>query len=648
MTDKLRPFAGVDGEGCGRNRLGQQHYMLLGASGVAPLYTGKPLSTLECLDWICDLPPDPINVGFAFGYDTSQILRDLPAGRLFNKSGTGLFNDKEGGKGHSRYTYFENFGLSYIPKNYLRVCRIKRGRRRENGVWVPTRRRVEGSTRTIYETFGFFQASFLKALEQFSIGREHWPMIARNKEARADFVRITREIRRYNQLECELLAELMERFREVCHDCDLRPATWNGAGKIAAAEHRKHHTPTRQQVVDCVPDGVLSMALAAYYGGRFEVTRIGQVAGPIWEYDIGSAYPSAMRSLPCLLHGEWEAFTGKPPKSLHVAYVAFSHGKSAPLCGLPIRQDDGRLFWPRQGQGVYWSVELDAAKRLGTKLRYTAGWRYVCRCQCQPFDWIEHRYRQRQALGKNAAGYPIKLALNSLYGKLAQRIGNPRYANPIWAGLITATTRAALNDAARQAPGDIVMLATDALFSKSRLTLSEGADLGQWEASEHERLFVCQPGVYWGASRPKTRGVSVPPSVLAKHIRRFERAWRTWAKLIADPARPPKVSIPLPLFIGLRLAWSRERGAIERGERDRLATVCRWDMAPREFSFDWSGKRAASIAAWDGLGVVTRPADGAPDLVSVPHDRNTAWDRLNEERMRLDDQPDLVDLTPPR
>jgi hypothetical protein len=629
---------GVDGEGGGRNRHGQQHYLLLRA-GPFECYTGKRLTTLDCLNFICNLPAAPLLVGFSFGYDTTQILRDLSPERIAK-----LFTDKDWQVG-SRYTWLtlidnrgraHRFGVEYLPKNYLRVCRM-------DAQFRP----VKDSARTIYEVFGFFQMSFLKALQAFDIGRKHWIEIESNKLARGGFARMTRAIRHYNALECDLLARLMEAFRTVCIDAGLRPRTWNGAGKLAAAEHAAHRTITAAQVQMRTPDGVLQFASNAYYGGRFEVPYVGEVPGPIFEYDLRSAYPAAMRSLPCLLHGRWQWFVGKPPLSLHVAYVVFSHPENSALCGLPIRQQDGRLFWPREGQGTYWSVELTAAKRLGARIKYTAGWAYEQRCQCQPFDWIEHRYEQRRAIAAEhgvARGIPIKLALNSLYGKLAQRIGNPRYGNMIWAGLITATTRAALIDAARSAPDQIVMFATDAVFSHVSLSLPIGEGLGQWEASEHPRLFVVQPGLYWGAKKPKTRGV--PDSLFRDHIRTFERAWRHWCVVTPrDAPAPPSVSILVPSFVGLRLAHAT----------GKPETAGRWIKttdreAQRVFSFAWDGKRDALPEWLTPTCIRTSPAAGAADLVSRPHDGKLPDGGLGPfdlARMEWEDCADPPDLSPP-
>jgi hypothetical protein len=93
------------------------------------------------------------------------------------------------------------------------------------------------------------------------------------------------------------------------------------------------------------------------------------------------------------------------------------------------------------------------ARKLGASVTIKEAFRYVKQCQCRTFDWVEPLYAYRRQLGSSGQGYPLKLAINSLYGKLAQRIGEPPWRNPLWAGLITARTRALLMDAAATALG---------------------------------------------------------------------------------------------------------------------------------------------------------------------------------------------------
>ena len=639
-----RPFLGVDGEGWGRDDLGRQHYMMMRA-GDAELFTGKPLSTLECLGFLCDMPAGCIPVGFSFGYDVTMILRDLPKERLAH-----LFRSRVPGK-FSNWTFWQGFGIEYLPRNYLRVCRTHEVTRTDRqGRTFKAQAAIPGTARTVYEVIGFFQCSFLKAIQKFGVGQSQWSRIAAMKAARGDFDSANvADVSRYCAIECDLLAQLMTEFRTVCLAADLRPRTWNGAGKLAGALHEAHNTVTRTELDALLPPGVERMASAAYYGGRFEVTRIGDIGGPVYEYDINSAYPAAMLALPCLRHGRWEPVTRQQvsllkPDDLWIAPMRFSHAGTKitrqNLCGLPVRQEDGRLFWPLEGNGTYWSTEIRAASKIGCKAVPTGeGFVYRKLCACQPMGWVEALYDARKALGKDKRGYPIKLAINSLYGRLAQRVGTPRWGNFVWAGLITANTRAMLMGAASHCPASIVMLATDAVVSLNPLPLDIGGMLGQWKAKEHDALFIVQPGIYFGGGNLKTQGVS--GSFFAGKTDAFRDAWRAWslqdraAVPLDGPPPPATVQLPVTLFAGIKLSCAR-------GEPE---TAGIWSETQRNFSFDWSRKRAAHT--WQGNAVWTFPCAGSPTLQSMPHAGDRALlEAMDIEKLELEEQPDYISFGP--
>jgi hypothetical protein len=464
------------------------------------------------------------------------------------------------------------------------------------------------------------------------------------------------EIRKYNAIECDLLAQLMEKFRAICLDADLHPATWNGAGKLAAYLHTHHGTLKAVEIASLVPHGVLQMASDGYYGGRFEISRPGEVVGrdgPIHEYDENSAYPAAMLDLPCLLHGRWRKanaawLASAPADAVYIARLRFRHD-GIPFCGLPIRQKSGRLYWPEEGQGTYWACEIRSAQRLGAHIEFFEGWCYVRGkgCRCHSFDWVHELYQRRLDLGKDMRGLPLKYGCTSLYGKLAQRVGGKPWTNMVWAGLVTATVRAHLNDAIAQAPHDIIMIATDGIFSRVPLQLDLGKGLGQWEHKQHDRMFIVQPGLYWGAAKPKTRGVPLDPSFLEKHATGIEKAWRGWCAMEQLTHQPgwthemPTVHVPVTLFVGLKLAHAR----------GKLETACVWHQMEagthKKFKFDWTGKRSAGLI-WEGKhSLRTLPARGHPDLISLPHKGDCSlMAALDLENAQLEDQPDHLNFSP--
>ena len=147
-------------------------------------------------------------------------------------------------------------------------------------------------------------------------------------------------------------------------------------------------------------------------------------------------------------------------------------------------------------------------------------------------------YEERRRIGSNTRGYPLKLGLNSLYGKMAQRCGRGPYHDVVSAGLITAITRARLIEAIGQDPHSVVMVATDAVFSTRPLSLDIGERLGQWEEKVWPDLFIAQPGVYWSPSdlekSVKSRGA--PRSVIGPAAPRFHEVFAEWLRSAA-PAR---------------------------------------------------------------------------------------------------------------
>lgn len=627
-------FVGCDGEGGGTDSKGRQNYLLLRMGERELFRDNEPLTMAECLDWICDAPRERVYVGFAFGYDVTQIIRTLHPERVKEL----FMSDAEREKRNiprQRYVFAGRFKIDYLPGHYFRVCRLidKPVTDPDTGETRMVPVIDKKSSRTIYETFGFFQCSFLKALHDFKIATPaELELIERNKADRGNFVRVTDEIRRYCAMECDLLARLMETFRDLVKSGEegglVQPQKWSGAGKLAAALHAHNGTMLRKDYEKKLDPDLRDFCKQAYYGGRFEITHVGKVDGPIYEYDIRSAYPAAMGRLPCLECGVWRKVSkgdwpSVPKGALYVADCRYKHKKDAFLCGLPHRTN-GHLLWPRQGEGIYWSVEIEAARRLGAKVTLLDGWVYEPACDHQPFAWVKPLYDFRRTLTK-PQDIPVKLAINALYGQLAARVGAGRWQNHLWAGLITAITRATLIDAALSAEGglaSVLMLATDAVYSTSPLAVSVGTDLGQWETKQHPFIFIAQPGLYWGPPAPKTRGI--PRTVLEPQTARLERRWGRFmegyrATLRLADIRPPRVPVRLKTFIGLRLA----------NARGDLSLAGRWDYDWRLIDFRWVLKRdpEADILP-NRLGLRLRCKSGGAG------DRSERFDAAAEARAR--------------
>ena len=490
-TDK--PFVGVDGEG---GNIDGRHYYTCLRAGDRELYTGAPLSTSACLEFIGSLPAGFIYVGYYFGYDVSMILGDLGQERL------NRLLDRDSRKirvGTDREAFMpldwgDRFDIDLIGG--FKEFRVRDRWRSTHYV-------------TIYDCAGIFQSSFLKAIKAWNIGTEEdWAIIEEGKSARSSFTEATDEIRRYNHLECKLLAQMMESVRDACNAVNIYPNKWTGAGQLAESLLRTHHMESYQGEL---PPVLEKPAATAYFGGRFEILRQG-ILNDVWEYDINSAYPDAMQHLPCLAHGEWTTGVRSEIYLVHLQWAGTDRYDRNDPGPFPFRQQDGTIVYPASGRGWYWSWEVETAKEIGLwNITIDKAWSWVQECDHKPASWVPALYDYRKSLG-GPRGQVLKLAINSLYGKTAQNIGHPKFRSIVMAGLITSYVRARLlRDAYRQ--GGCVMFATDAVYFQSEAKFETGDQLGQYGVQHFQSYFILQPGIHFSIggelSKKKTRGVPI-------------------------------------------------------------------------------------------------------------------------------------------
>lgn len=586
------PFVGVDGEGgniTDKNGDSSHRYMMLRA-GDRYVETDGTENPAQWLAFIASLPRRHIYVAYFFDYDVTMMLRGLPEPELRHLLQTGEVQWGE-------------FRIGYRPRKEL---------------WVKYR----GSYRVINDVGTFFQCSFVQALERWDVGTpDERAAIQQGKNLRNEFGQLTRDTIVYNAMECRLLAQLMEKFRHACTAIGYIPARWQGPGQLAKTMLRAHGIPKTDQLPQPNIAGIWETAQAAYYGGRFEISAVGRINGPVDGWDIGSAYPYACTQLPCLSHIEWRPSKNITDRGLY--FVDYSH-RDAMWYTLPHRRTDGSIHYPRKGAGVYWGIELLSAMAMGAKITVRYGFEWEQQCDERLFDFMYRLYSVRKAIGKTTAGMALKLAMNSVYGVTAQSIGNAPYANPIYAGLITSITRAKLLDAMRHDPYHVYMVATDGLYSRAdALPLTESSELGGWERTTYPSgMFIVQPGLYFaGDKHTRTRGV--PGNVVLKYADELQNAW---TGNIDDG-----YEFELRQFVGLRIAV----------HRNRLDLAGQWLPVTKRIGYDWTTKRSPTISRHDSAG--RRLVPYAHDAgISTPYDRNIG--RLADmDRLEWGDTPDWGD-----
>lgn len=562
-----RRFRAWDGEG-GNDATGEHHYFLLASSDGHCIADKRGLSTLAVFGLFLNMGPERVtNIGYGLGYDINMILRDLDRDtleRLYDKGRVtweGFQIEWRAGK---------SFSLRYGQQSFL-----------------------------LYDVLPFFQRSFVSACDEY-LGTDWYERerIIADKARRGQFNwEELNEIKYYNAAEVRNLVNLADELRSRLYRVGIRVTRWDGPGAIATALYRTYHT---KDFMGRIPEGVSEASRHAYAGGRFEIIRKGHSADfPSFQYDIRSAYPSAIRWLPCLNHGQWR-HVRRPTRVVPFGVYRIEIDKpytSSPTQPHPLwmRNKDGTVYFNEYTHGWYWTPEAELIDELGGATIHE-GWEWIRECDHTPFDFVEPLYNKRAALKKagDGAHVGLKLGLNSLYGKLAQQIGwdigpplrLPPYHSLEWAGYITSHCRTKVYRAAMLAIDDVIAFETDAIFTRVPLPLDFGTGLGQWEATEYQSLTYLKSGMYFGTLADgtdveKCRGInkgSITRHQMITALQNQREGRET--KLYAEQTR----------FIGLGQALHQD-----------FRKWRHWITAPKDISISLNGKRI-DLLYGDGTG----------------------------------------------
>lgn len=586
IFQRNRPFIAWDGEGITYPGNPQQCYVLFAASTGDYICAGEnnSLDTISCLELLFRVEtqnPDAYHIGFGFGYDVNQILNSMSRSNIY------------------ALAQCTKKGVSYKWNGYRfkihpgKMFRVSKG----NG---DNFRCV-----TVYDTFGFFQKSFLEVVKSYFPDRLNEIESGKGNRTHFQYSDIS-EITRYCLSENNLLVEVMERLRGSFEERGLYLRDWHGPGAVASASLKKHKI---KEAMGAVPKEVSQASQLAYQGGRFELLRAGYSDKPIWQYDINSAYPSAIVGLPDLSKGIWEYSREFEPGTFsvwHVKYTDkrtdrddyFSRYRAQPLF---YRTYDGRIAYTPKVDGWYWCPEVENLELIDypAEIDIIEGWVYRESSDRRPFKHIEETYYERLELvkkyGKGGIERVAKLEMNSYYGKFAQRSGwfkegdrIPSYHQLEWAGYVTSATRAKLYRAYSENPGAIFAFETDALFSTQPLELKIGKSLGDWSVTQFDNILYIQSGFYF-ANHSLSSGYSSDGSV--SHYRGFDKGsisfdgimewldkldpWNTFSK------NQSKMYGKSKRFIGFKRALMSRNPHYWRT----------WDTSPREISIGKDGKR---------------------------------------------------------
>lgn len=432
-------------------------------------------------------------------------------------------------------TYDAQACLAWLPRDVLKRLGLTTRATWDGGLalgevfvrWVPgkmfTLRAGKRST-TVLDAWPFYQCSLDSAARKYlDEGKDPMP--------RTWFKRVRAVLRGPNR----------DRFVAYCvKDAALAGRLYRlvaGGMKRLGIEPRRAVSPGTyaacyfrgQMKAERLPRAYQRPASRAFYGGRIEVFRRGLVEDAE-VYDIRSAYPAEVAGLVSLQGAT--VLEEKEPRE-DAAYGVFRVRwtvRPGPFVHLvPLRLPDGLVIYPSGTWRAWTDLDtLRAARETGAaEAEVLKGWQWVPRSWEYPWRAkVERLFKLRE---RPEMKLPAKLVLNSLYGKLAERVKvarrlrgvldpredvvwpwgsegppfvrreeRPPTSNVLLAAAVTARVRVRVYKALLAAGNAPVFAATDsvALLGGSPPPGLLGPSLGSWDREYRGPLLVVGSGVY--------------------------------------------------------------------------------------------------------------------------------------------------------
>lgn len=547
---------GCDGEGYFNTEIESHVYDVFTAGNETIVGNGNHIMFYDIVDLLKRQALDayrtgyiPIFIGYFYDYDVTQMIRsfdDFELSRLYEKDNRRTRRDKKDGAPRYKRAIQTTSMVSIDDGDKFSPRRFKIDIMPEKSMTIkvpfedslPKAQRnsnqelIDWATIDVQDVGSIFDSSFIAAMEAFQIPMTdderqqlHDGKAGRSINATyAEREEMIDEIVAYNRLEIGLIYRLISRLVDTLQGLGVQmdierdlQGIGTLAGNFLSQMAEEYEIVRSYNLAAEIGEEVYMTANNAFFGGHMETVRPGLHKDMV-QADITSAYPFIMSSLPSLegaissdIMSAERANRAVAAGSIVFAEISY-YGASDILGALPFRTHDDNVLRPKDGRGVYLWTEVQAADRAGLlkEVIWHKGWAVTPVSKEKPFAFMLDLYAERLRVGKKSVrGMMIKLLMNSIYGKLAQAVGNPEFANPIYACLITAGTRIMLLDAIGSHPkGEAALLATatDAVFFDSvhpGLDTTENT-LGAWEETFYDQAFLMKPGIWGGVEKGKT------------------------------------------------------------------------------------------------------------------------------------------------
>lgn len=331
------------------------------------------------------------------------------------------------------------------------------------------------------------------------------------------YSRKKKQMRKYCIYDCVLTRELSEYWISVFYQVfRFYPDNWISAGYLA--EKVLINNSLNVPKFNEIDYQIQEIARNSFYGGRFELIQRGCI-GECYLYDINSAYPYALTTLFDITNGKWFNSKKINPKSrIGFFSIIADIDDSVKIAPFPFRKNNGTICYPCGKFQTF--VTLDELRLIQEdpkiKIIILDSWQFSPNKNCKkPFKkFLEEQYQKRLKLKQenNPLQHPIKIILNSIYGKTAQRTNNVigNLFNPVIAAYITGFARAELYRFTKRynLENYLVAYATDSVACQKRIPNLDSKELGKMKLDKFgmDVIFLSN-GFYRFKNIWKKRGI---------------------------------------------------------------------------------------------------------------------------------------------
>ena len=436
----------------------------------------------ELLQWLTRTKLRVTHIFFYnMDFDVQSILKMLP--RAFIED---IYK-------YGEAEYYE-YRIKYIPKKLFTITKGKHVSR-------------------FYDLYQFYERKLEDAaLTYLNVGKDTLPF--ETSELNTDlnvWSEYDDTIREY----CIKDSVLCQRLGMVLQDClinqiDLKPQNY-----MSRAALSKHYFRNNAEIPDVrkIRKDALRLAFYAYKGGRFELLKKGHF-DHVELYDIKSAYPSTIRNLIDVTKGKWKRVREISEDAYYGFYLVDLDLKYRYISPLPYVTKVDVLAYPfGTWRAVVTKEELlECLEPSEYKVLY--GYEFYPDELRYPFrEGIDKLFKIKNTTSKDEYLYELtKRIMNSLYGSFYEKIKKAdglfagKLFNPVYASIITRTTRVQAWKYAMQYERDVVAFATDSVAFNGTHDLPESSDIGGWEKVAWGEAVCVMSGLYKIENKIKTRG----------------------------------------------------------------------------------------------------------------------------------------------